>query len=284
MLYAIAASAIRGATERGMGGLVATIYANLATAIVFLVFVPWGSLEILPRIWTPSLVLAGVFICGQFLTVFALKAGHASVSTPAMGSKVVMVALLAFALGGSVGVNIWIGAILTTIGIIVLAWPTEHLPLRPALKGIILSICAAFCYAMFDTLTQRYSNQPGLSFGQILPPAMIVASIVSSLIVMLITRQIPRVVKGTGRYLLAGVLLMAIQSVLIISSIGFFGDAAKMNVVYGSRGVWSVLLVWMMGHYFSHTETRQHLPRAVFVRRLIGAVLIGAAVVLVVLG
>jgi hypothetical protein len=72
--------------------------------------------------------------------------------------------------------------------------------------------------------------------------------------------------------------------VLIISSIGYFGEAARMNVVYGSRGVWSVLLVWMLGHYFSHTETRQHLPRIVFVRRLVGATLIGAAVVLVVLG
>jgi drug/metabolite transporter (DMT)-like permease len=264
--------------------MVATIYANLTTAIVFLVFVPWGSESILPAKWTPSLALAGWFICGQFLTVFALKSGHASVSTPAMGSKVVMVALLAFALGGSVGINIWIGAVLTTIGIVVLAWPTEHLPLRPALKGIILSVLAAFCYAMFDTLTQRYSQQPGLSFGQILPPAMIIASVVSSVIVLMITRQRPRIVKGTGKHLLVGVLLMSIQSVLIISSIGYFGEAARMNVVYGSRGVWSVLLVWMLGHYFSHTETRQHLPRIVFVRRLVGATLIGAAVVLVVLG
>jgi hypothetical protein len=76
-----------------------------------------------------------------------------------------------------------------------------------------------------------------------------------------------------------GVGLLALQSLILISAIGYFSDAAGLNVVYSSRGVWSVLVVWLVGHWFSVHE-RIH-SGGLLARRLVAASLIAGAVALV---
>lgn len=282
ILYAVAASALKGATERGVGGVQATVVANLATAAAFLVFVPWGGDRWLPPVWWPTLALAGAFCVGQFLTVFALKWGHASLATPALGSKVVLVALLAaLAFDLPVGANVWVGAVLTTAGMVTLAWPSEHVPLRTAAAGVALATLAAACFAVFDTLTQVASRLPGLSFGLVLPPAMALNAAASTTALLLLHRRWPPIPSPARRHLALGAGVLTAQAIILISAIGHFGNAPAMNVVYGSRGVWSVLLVWTLGRHFSRHESHHHLPRSVFARRLAGALLIAAAVALV---
>jgi hypothetical protein len=61
-----------------------------------------------------------------------------------------------------------------------------------------------------------------------------------------------------------------------------FHDATAANVLYSSRGLWSVVAVWAIGHWFSNRE--QHLGAAVLRWRLAGALLMLVAVVLVVAG
>ena len=57
------------------------------------------------------------------------------------------------------------------------------------------------------------------------------------------------------------------------------GQAAPANVLYSSRGLWSVMLVWLVGHWVQSRE--QHLGVRVLAWRLAGAVLMMAAIVLV---
>jgi hypothetical protein len=82
-------------------------------------------------------------------------------------------------------------------------------------------------------------------------------------------------------WLLAGTAVMAAQSVLFVSTVAHWGQAAATNVVYSSRGLWSVVLVWLFGHWVKSRE--QHLGRDVLVGRLAGAVLMMSAIVLVLL-
>jgi hypothetical protein len=75
------------------------------------------------------------------------------------------------------------------------------------------------------------------------------------------------------------------------SNNGVFGDgddvvipvtpsyAAGVNVVYGTRGLWSIALVWWAGRWFGNTE-RTSAGGRVVAGRLLGAVLILTAVVL----
>jgi NADH:ubiquinone oxidoreductase subunit 5 (subunit L)/multisubunit Na+/H+ antiporter MnhA subunit len=55
--------------------------------------------------------------------------------------------------------------------------------------------------------------------------------------------------------------------------------ATSVNILYSLRGLVSVTLVWLIGHWFNNEE--QHLAPQVFRFRLVGAALMLAAIVLV---
>ena len=76
-------------------------------------------------------------------------------------------------------------------------------------------------------------------------------------------------------WLLGGATLLAIQAAGMGFAIGAFGDATAVNIVYSSRGLWAVLAVWWIGHWFKNDE--QHLGGAVLRLRLWGAGLMLAA-------
>jgi hypothetical protein len=58
-----------------------------------------------------------------------------------------------------------------------------------------------------------------------------------------------------------------------------FGDATAVNIVYGTRGLWSVLLVWLAGRWLGSDEGSR--GATVLGGRLAGAALMTAAVVVV---
>jgi hypothetical protein len=66
---------------------------------------------------------------------------------------------------------------------------------------------------------------------------------------------------------------------MFVSTVAHWGHAAPANVLYSSRGLWTVLLVWAFGHWVKSRE--QHLGRRVLTWRLSGAFLMMSAIVLV---
>jgi hypothetical protein len=84
-----------------------------------------------------------------------------------------------------------------------------------------------------------------------------------------------------GKWLIGGAICLAVQSIMFVSSIAVFGQAAMANVLYSSRGLWSVLAVWFIGHWF-HSRELRHGWR-VFAGRLLGAGLLLTAILLVLL-
>lgn len=278
MLYAIAASSLKTAADRGTRTLQTTLLANIVTALAFLMFLPWGDGNVWPASWSASLIVGMLFLAGQWLTFLALSKGHASVATPALGSKVVLVALiLAFVFHRQVQLNVWIAAILTSAALGILAISPRGEKTGPITSTIIYSVAAAACYGMFDVLTQIWSRE--YTFGRLLPWAMVFAAIGAAPVTLALDRKVPKLTRASVGYLLLGVCLLTLQSLILIWAIAAYNDAAGLNVVYGSRGIWSVLLVWVFGHLFSHHE-RFHHPGLV-VSRLLGAILIAAAVALV---
>ena len=81
-------------------------------------------------------------------------------------------------------------------------------------------------------------------------------------------------------WLLGGSLVLAAQAILFITSVAHFQMATEANVVYASRGLWSVALVWLIGHWFGNRE--RQLGGAVLTWRLVGAAMMLAAIVVVV--
>ena len=83
------------------------------------------------------------------------------------------------------------------------------------------------------------------------------------------------------RPLLSGCVLIAMQAICIVAAVAIFGDAARVNVVYALRGLWGVLLAWIVARIWGGAE-RDH-PRNVMLTRAAGAIVLTFAVILVIL-
>ena len=88
--------------------------------------------------------------------------------------------------------------------------------------------------------------------------------------------------RGGWPWLMAGCVFIGSQSLAFVMAIVKFRNATAANVIYSSRGLWSVVAVWAVGHWFANRE--QHLGASVLRWRLIGAVLMMAAITLVMFG
>ena len=61
-------------------------------------------------------------------------------------------------------------------------------------------------------------------------------------------------------------------------TIGLFGDATRVNIVYSLRGLWGVLLTWILVQRLAEPDSVA--THRTMTMRLIGAVLIGISVVI----
>jgi hypothetical protein len=88
-----------------------------------------------------------------------------------------------------------------------------------------------------------------------------------------------RLPRPAWRWLGVGGALFAVQALLFVSGIARFGGATASNVIYSSRGVWSLVGVALVGRWFHSSET--HLGASVLRWRLFGATLMFTGIVLV---
>ena len=79
--------------------------------------------------------------------------------------------------------------------------------------------------------------------------------------------------------LFAGAVCLAVQAIMFVSSIAIYHQAAVSNVLYSSRGLWSVLAVWLVGHWFDNRE-RHHGAR-ILLWRFLGTILLMIAIMIV---
>jgi uncharacterized membrane protein len=75
-----------------------------------------------------------------------------------------------------------------------------------------------------------------------------------------------------------GAVLMALQAIGMTLTIGHFQDVTRVNIVYSLRGLWGVLLTWLLAQKLVESDTTTgHRTMAM---RLLGALLIGVSVVI----
>jgi drug/metabolite transporter (DMT)-like permease len=276
-LYALGALAIKRANQFGIGLWRISFLANWAMAFCMAPVWLLGG-EIPPGLWWQPVVVGFFFFTAQTFMFLALTRGDVSVATPIMGTKVLMVALFSLVLlQGPVPLQWWIGALLSTAGIFFLSRGVETIR-RGALQAALFAIGAATAFAVNDVLVQKWA--PTWGIGRFLPIMFACVALMSFAFVPLFhapLREIPR--KGRV-WVAAGAIILGVQAVGILFAIGRFGDATAVNIVYSLRGMLSVVIVWVVGHWFLNEE--QKLGRGVLTKRLIGSALMVSAVVLVV--
>jgi len=118
--------------------------------------------------------------------------------------------------------------------------------------------------------------------GKILPMVMAFSLVGSVVFIPAFEGPVWKVPSGARKPLLAGAALLAGQAIFITLVIGMFTDTPRINVVYNARGLWSVIAVWLIGHWFGNRE--MHASRGVFLWRTAGATLMLAAIVVAIVG
>jgi hypothetical protein len=87
---------------------------------------------------------------------------------------------------------------------------------------------------------------------------------------------------GAWIWTAAGVILLGVQAMSLAAAISIFGDATGVNVVYGSRGLWSLLLLAVVARHLGVADSV--LDRRTLGLRVLGSALILAAVAIALVG
>ncbi len=232
--------------------------------------VPWDLC------WQPLAV--GLFsFAGQGCAILAFSKGDLTIATPALGSKVLIVALLTeLLLGQAVPLPWWIAAGLSFAAVFFLQSGGRQ-ERGAIMRTLIFSLLAAAFFALGDVLIQKWT--PAWGAFHFLPPMAAATAIYSLALLPLVRKPRFGFAWPTWKWLLAGGSVFGIQSLLLTAVIGLYGQVTLVNIVFSSRGLWNFVLVWFLGHWFRNTE--RAAGRGVMGRRLVGAGLMFAAIVIV---
>jgi drug/metabolite transporter (DMT)-like permease len=275
MLYVVAALLLKRASDLGADVWRTTRIINYTTAVAAAGLWPLGGTIPDPSIWWHPVAAGALFFAGQIFTLLALNIGDVSVATPVLGLKILLVVVFTIVVTGNpISPHLWIAASLGTVAIALLNVARGHPGARVG-TTIIFAALGAAAYACFDVLVQEWS--PTWGTGRFLPIAMACAAIYSIPLRRFETSE--RTAGASFPWVIAGAAGFAVQGLMFMISIAIYRQATSANVLYSSRGLWSVVAVWGIGHWFSNRE--QHLGRRALVWRLIGAMLLMTAIVMV---
>ena len=273
-LYAVATYLFRRAALNGLRMGHQMLFAGGGITIVG---VPFLLAAGVPE--TPALLaaLAGAlsFGSGTLLSLLAVHAGDASVQTPLMGTKIPWVILLTVVLfDQSVGVEVWIAAVLVVIAVFAIGFTRsarEHVSVR----AVTLALLAGLAYALLDALlgSGRYGGIDSGFFAVTVVGSGVLAMAIG---VGTLARRPVRLSRAAWPPLLAGTLFFMVQFTIEAGVISQFGNAPQANILYSTRGLWSVVLAWLV----SHGGRTVRPPRRVFLQRMAGAIILVIAVAL----
>lgn len=275
-IYVLAALFIKRALSAGCGQAHVNLLVNLLPAVVFqALWLGAGPVD-WTQAWRPA-VASGTFFLGQIFTFLALRNGEVSVTTPLLGTKVVFTAVFsAVIFGQALAARWWFGALACSLGVLLVTGATWR-TLAPRLlrRDALFSIGAAVTFGLTDVLVQHWTHFLGV-------PAF-VALMFAITGVFALAVFLPRLRGGIGAAalgpLIAGAVFYSVQILSMAIALGLHESATAVNVVYGSRAVWSVALAWLLARLLKADEVGD--SREVMVRRLAGSVLVFGAVLAV---
>jgi len=281
MLYALAALFLNAAGKAGVSGRVTTAFCNVLLAVFFLQFYDWSRFPEVGEPFWPVILLGVFFVLGQGFTILALSLGEVSIVSPVMGLKVIMVnVILAVGLREMLPLKVWIAAGLSVLGVAALqANPGRHVRPPHTVLAMVCAFVSAGFFAAADVVIQYWS--PKLGFELFVPPAMMLSAVFALLFLLPDGAGVLRLSGKAWKVLVPGGILLAGQSLLLIFAIARYQQVAQINIVYSSRGIWSVVFVWLLGHLFANMEFKRS-GNALVVYRLAGSVLITLAIALAV--
>lgn len=279
LVYALASLVVKQAMVHGAGPMRVMFISNWLLVCLWLPFflqnpsLPQGEWAWAPFVGGLSRIVGG----GLLLT--ALRMGDVSVQTPLTGLKVIFVCGLALLFGTEeIGIPHMLAGLMTFGAVFLLSTSSRKASQSKSMnKALVLSGCSAILLALNDILAAQAALEVGLNsylFFNFLTSAIGTLTFIPFFRGRL--RDIP---KAALPWVIGGGLLLAIDVLGLILAISIYKEPTTVNIVYAARGIWAVLLVWLLGHWFKNEEA--NLGKGIMTQRLMGAGLLFGAIVTV---
>ena len=268
---------LKRAQEHGASAWTTMILVCWASGAVFILLtLLGGTMQPVSLWWQPALI-GGLYLLGQLLMFSAVKWGDVSIAAPVLGVKVVMVPAVAMlVVDEASSPRIWLAAAVALVGVVFLQLTDATVQRSRVLAAVAFSLLAALTMTLFDLLIQRWA--PAWGPGFFLPLAFGFSALYSIAFLPLAERPRELSKRDIWLPLLVGSVLMAFQAIGMTLTLAQYGDATRVNIVYSLRGLWGVLLTWLLSERLRITN---QLPsNRLMLLRLIGALLIAAAVII----
>ena len=276
--YAVAAVFSKQALSRGAGVLRLSFIVNWAFLPIFATLL-FGHTEQISwkDLYLPA--LAGtLFFIGQVFTFAAIRVGDVSLQTPMMGTKAVFAVLIAVLCGTEpVSLALFLAAAIAMAGVAFLGFSgssSERVGL-----SLSFALLSSLFFAAADTMVGVFANDfGGPAFLFIM---MLVNALLSFSLVPYFDAPLKTIAKGAWPWLIGASILMAGQALLLNYTIGQYQRVAELNILYSTRGLWSVIFGAIALKLFRQkSETKQS---RIYLLRFAGALMMCVAIAILLL-
>lgn len=272
--YAVAAILSKQALARGAGVLRLSFVINWLFVLVFATLlgghegaIPWEKLHY-------PILTGFLFFLGQVFTFTAIRFGDVSLQTPVMGTKAVFTVILAVLLGTEVvTMPMAVAAVVSMLGIALLGFSGDGV--ERVGRTLCLALLSSFFFAGSDTMVGYFASDFGVPMFLFL--AILANAFFSLGLVPFFRESFREVPRVAWPWVLAASFGMALQALLLNYTLATYQNVAAVNVIYTTRGLWSVLLGAMAIKFF-FSSSRSAAPRRIFILRLAGASLMTLAI------
>ena len=283
LLYSVSAMAYKRAMAEGVDIWRIIFYSNLTTALLLLPLLVFADKPLPDASFHQPLAAGLSFFIGIILNVFALHRGDVSVATPVLGAKVLFVALFTIVLlAEPLQSSLWLAAVLVVLSILLLRGPRRK-PVVRFWSTVFCAMGSSASFALCDVSFQAWSRVWG--FGLFIPLVFTGVCAMTFGLRYFFPEPHRPFSRRTFGWMVTGCVLNGLQTLGMFICISLFrhaNAATAINIVYNSRVIWSVLLVWVFGHWFGNIEREQGIN--VMVARFAGSILILTAIGITLLG
>ncbi|MCX8240230.1 MAG: EamA family transporter [Akkermansiaceae bacterium] len=279
IVYALGAILVKRALKEGVSMDQTFHITNFMVGVVFLPFLFLETNEIdWSLVWKP-IIMGTLFFVGNWLSFVGIKRGDVSLVTPIMGTKVVFVAIATVVLTGAMPSGpLWIAAVLTTLGIFVMGIAD----LRGGHKigfTVAITLASACMFGVCDVIVAWWAT--GFGAPTFLAIGSITVAVNSAVLWVFQRRPSLRLAPRQKSWTWWAALLIGFQAVGMGVALSYFDDATGVNIVYASRGLWTIVLVVVFGVALGNSEV--HDTGKTFLWRVLGTVVLAVAIFIAVI-
>lgn len=278
--YALGALFFKEAFRRGASTLHTFVLTSWVMALFFVPFIFWETKAIdWTKIYFP-LLTAFTFFIGHWITFKAIQVGDISLVTPVMGTKSIFVAFFAWLVfNKDIANGMWFAAILTAFAVYILGKTDLKSLKRKVPLATGLTITSSACFGLCDALVQEWAMEFGVrSFLSLL---FLTVAMLSTCLAPFFDKPLLQLEKSALKWLVAGATLTGLQAIFIALSVSLYHNATGVNVVYSSRGLWAIALVWISAHIVGKSTEETDARKLLL--RFSGALLMCVAILLAVM-